>query len=57
MVGWNTQDGKEMRRMMQILRTRSKLKNRRSMWKTWWVGWELMDGNHLEMGTEFWVVY
>jgi hypothetical protein len=46
-----------MRRMMQILRIKSKLKDRSSMWKTWWAGWELIDGNHLEMGTELWVVY
>jgi hypothetical protein len=57
MIERNTQDGKGMRRMMQILRTKSKLKDRSSMWKTWWAGWELMDGNHLEMGTELWVVY
>ena len=28
---------------MQILRTKSKLKDRSSMWKTWWAGWELME--------------
>jgi hypothetical protein len=43
--------------MMQILRTKSKLKDSRSMWKTWWAGWELMGGNNPEMGTELWVVY
>jgi hypothetical protein len=32
---------------MQIFRTKSKVNDRSRRRKTWWAGWELIDGNHL----------